>query len=541
MVEIKKLFEKYWPLLVLLVIFGFLFANLLSSHMLHKKPDGLYSGGSTWGDLAFHLTLISNFSQSGLRLDTDPTFSGSRLNYSFLPDLVSSWLVNMGISIQWALIIPSLLFILIFVAIFYLLTFRITKSKIGAFLAPIIFFFNGAIFSLYYFWQDWKISGLALWKFLGSMTEGHAHLDGYNIVFSNIISNYILPQRAFIPGLAIGLLAIYFLWEYWEAEQRKYLIYAGAVLAFMPLVHIHSFVALIIVCGFLAAIQFSTGINKKRFLDWVYFSIPILIIALPQFLLVYPWGKESFLRIQLGWMSGEDNIFWFWIKNLTPHIFLFAIAYLLAKPKLKKFYLAFFFLFVITNIIIFQPHDNDNIKLMLWWFILSIVLIANIFEILIKKWRAAGILLVILILISLTLTGIIFVYRESYASWRMFSNEDIALADFVKTNTPADAVFLTPDTHNHPVPCLAGRQIVMGYRGWLWTHGIDYREREHDVLNIFRGSDNAIDLIHKYNIKYIALDKFRGVDFNMNYDYFDKNFILIYKSADYWIYTADRI
>ena len=35
--------------------------------------------------------------------------------------------------------------------------------------------------------------------------------------------------------------------------------------------------------------------------------------------------------------------------------------------------------------------------------------------------------------ILFTIGGIISVYRESYTSWRMFSNEDIALAEFVKT------------------------------------------------------------------------------------------------------------
>ena len=102
-------------------------------------------------------------------------------------------------------------------------------------------------------------------------------------------------------------------------------------------------------------------------------------------LLIFPWGREHFLRIQLGWVSGKDGIFWFWIKNLTPQIFLFLIAYFFANSKLKKFYLAFLFLFIITNIIIFQPYDWDNMKLMIWWFLMSSILIANVFGILIKN------------------------------------------------------------------------------------------------------------------------------------------------------------
>ena len=129
------------------------------------------------------------------------------------------------------------------------------------------------------------------------------------------------------------------------------------------------------------------------------------------------------------------------------------------------------------------------------------------------------------------------VYRESYTSWQLFSNEGIELAKFVDTNTSKDAIFLTSDAHNNPIPCLAGRQIVMGYRGWLWTWGVDYKKTESDVINIFAGNSNAVNLIHQYNIKYVVLDTFMKANFDANY-YFTKNFTLIYKSPNYWVYKT---
>ena len=53
------------PLVILIVFSACLFYQLLSTHMLQPKADGLYSGGSTWGDLAWHLSMISNFIQRG--------------------------------------------------------------------------------------------------------------------------------------------------------------------------------------------------------------------------------------------------------------------------------------------------------------------------------------------------------------------------------------------------------------------------------------------------------------------------------------------
>ena len=83
------------PVIVLLLVFGVLFGNLLSSHMLCQKAGGLYSGGSTWGDLAWHLSMVSNFAERGwVAVRENPIFPGTRLSYPFLPDLLSAWLVR---------------------------------------------------------------------------------------------------------------------------------------------------------------------------------------------------------------------------------------------------------------------------------------------------------------------------------------------------------------------------------------------------------------------------------------------------------------
>lgn len=87
--------RSYWETIVapagLALFFGILFYFLLSSHMLQARPDGLYSGGSTWGDLAWHLSMISNFEQRGVgAVRENPIFPGTKLSYPFLPDLLSA-------------------------------------------------------------------------------------------------------------------------------------------------------------------------------------------------------------------------------------------------------------------------------------------------------------------------------------------------------------------------------------------------------------------------------------------------------------------
>ncbi len=40
----------------------------------------------------------------------------------------------------------------------------------------------------------------------------------------------------------------------------------------------------------------------------------------------------------------------------------------------------------------------------------------------------------------------------------------------------------------------------MGYRGWLWTYGINYGPREKDISSMYSGGKNSKDLLKKYNI-----------------------------------------
>lgn len=544
---LKLFIKKYWPLIILLVFFGWLFWNLLSSHMLQQKSDGLYSGGSTWGDLALHTTLSSNFYEKGLfeTLKNYPIYSGEKTRYPFLMDYITTLLMKVGLSIQDSLIWPSFILILCFIAVFYLLAQKMTKSRLAAFFAPIIFFFNGTIFSLQYFWQDFKASGLGFMDFLGKMTKAYANLFVNKITFTNIINDYILPQRAIILGLLVGIIIIYFLWQYWNGKETKKLIYAGVLSGFLPIIHTHTFISIILIAFGLGLIELIENYKdfKQVIVRWLYYVIPAGVIALPFVLWLFPSGSSGFFKFNIGWMHGDEFILWFWLKNLGVYILAFIAGYIVSGKKARKFYWPFLGLFIITNIFIFQPYDYDNMKIMLWWFLLSAILTGKLFSYLKNRfggWK--GYVLIGACFILLIPTGFLSVYRETYTSWRMFSNEDLALADFVKINTSKDALFLTSDKHNHPIPCLAGRSIVMGYRGWLWTHGLNYQERERDVMEIYKASFGYEELLNKYGIDYILIEKDKTEDFNINIGYYltQSKFQPIYESANYLLFKVSQ-
>ena len=239
-------------------------------------------------------------------------------------------------------------------------------------------------------------------------------------------------------------------------------------------------------------------------------------------------------------MAGKEPVYLFWLKNLSPHLFVFAMAYYVARPKLKTFCLAFLALFVVTNIIIFQPHDFDNMKLMLWWFLISCIATASLFENLRRRYPQGGLAFSLVLTAALVGTGTASVYRELHLSWLMFSSEDVGLAQFVKEHTSKDTIFLTSDKHNNPIPCLAGRRIIMGYRGWLWTHGIDYRTRERDVFEMYQGSDRASALLNQYGVDYVLIERDKARDFHENPRFFLRRFPMVYSSQNFIVLKTSR-
>ncbi len=528
------------PVIFLVVVFGALFFQLLSSHMLLVRPEGWYSAGATWGDLAWHLSMLSSFAERGLSaVREDPIFPGTKLSYPFLPDLLSAWLVRCGFSVQTSLIVPAFVVILGSVIALYFFARRIA-GPIGAMAAPFLLFFNGSIVGCYYLWRDSRISH-SLGSTILPPTVDYSHLPERNIHFSNLVSEYILPQRAAEFGLFLGVLAVQFLWLFWDTRKTKYLIYASLMLSCMPYVHFHSFVALVMVAGFLFCIQFLADPGYWSVIrDWLYFAVPLIILALPQVLWISPVHAGHFLRAQWGWMSGNDPLWLFWLKNLSPHWLVFALAYWMVTPKLKTFYLAFVGLFVVSNILVFQPNDWDNIKLFVWWFVPSCVLAGFFLEQLWLRhsWRGAAV--AILLFALMTATGAASVYRELHLSWLMFSREDLELANFVRAHTRKDAIFLTSDKHNNPVACLSGRRILMGYRGWLWSHGIDYRLREQDIMAIYSGSERAHDLLARYGIDYVLIEQDKLADFHENAGFFAAHFPPVYSSAHYILFEVVR-
>ena len=76
----------------------------------------------------------------------------------------------------------------------------------------------------------------------------------------------------------------------------------------------------------------------------------------------------------------------------------------------------------------------------------------------------------------------------------------------------------------------------MGYRGWLWTYGIDYGSREKDVRTMFYGGKDTKNLLKQYRVDYVVIGPSEKSNYSANETFFAKNYPLFYQQDQTKIY-----
>jgi hypothetical protein len=316
--------------------------------------------------------------------------------------------------------------------------------------------------------------------------------------FYNFITSQIIPQRGQLLGLSLSIIIYLLLW-------RKKIIWAGILAGLLPIIHGHSYLVTLMVGGWF---------GRK-------FFIPALVLGLVQIFYVYgfPFGR-SFINFDTSWLKE------WW--RLGPVLPLFIWGLIKAPTKLKKFSLGFWLIFILANFFRFQPYGWDNSKLFLHWYLIASVGAALV----LIRWKLIGLLLLLVIIFP----GVRDVAKitQNSGKYQFFNNEQLELAEKVQQTTPAQVIFLTASNHNHWLPALTGRKIVMGYPGWLWTYGIDYQEREADVKKIYQSGDKF--LLDKYKVNYVLIGPEERKQFSVNEDWFKKNLPAIVLSPDNTLY-----
>lgn len=509
-------------------------AVLLTNHILAPYEGGGYGCGQcTFGDLQMHLGFVTSIAEQGKFPPNYVFLDGYTMNYPFFVDMLSSSLYLFGTSLRWAVLIPSYIISMLLIMGFYFLSHKVTGNKASSVLATVFFFFCGG-FGFAYFMEGAKADHTAFTKIFTEYYKTPTNFNDNNIRWSNTICDMIIPQRTTMAGWFMLMPTLWLLIDAVKTKSRAQYITLGLLAGSMPMIHTHSFLAL----GMVSAVMFFAYIieektpedKKTYFTNWVIFGGIVAVMAAPQLLF---WtfrqtsGNESFLKYQFNWVNHNDPYLWFYLKNwgITA---LFAVpAVLKANKDGKKLLCGCAFIFIIAELILFQPNEYDNNKL---FYVVYMILLMAVSDWLVFMWdKLKGIpgraYLAALVIIAGTLSGVLTIGRElkSGNDYQTFTEDKIAMAEYIKENTPKDAVFLTSSYHLNPVPSLAGRNIYVGSSLYVYFHGLgdEYYKRTKALKQAYSGSyENLIKFCKENNISYVYVgsNERNSNDYTINYN-----------------------
>lgn len=559
-------------LLLLLLLAGW---GLVALGVFTRSGSGVLQAVTIgWGDTAYHLSMIEHFANAGKFNLDQPIFSGTPLTYPFLINFASAVLLKFNWGILAAFNLPLLLMGVCAIALLFLFALRIFKSSWAAFGVLLLVLFGSGL-GFWWFFQDvghvWNNSPNPIVQVLANPPHQYTHLDmrtggkpqsfdgPQNIVWIVPVISFLSHQRSFVWGLALFAVIILMLWLY---RDDKSLWRLGFLAGIVPLAHGHTFLALGIagagwlICAFWA---------KKPWKNWVAFGALSAIVASP-FLWFLNNGMnflgqgtgKSFFRLQFGWMTCNHTTSWFfcspqvgtdnnalvfWSKNFGINFWIWLAVILmaligwnaLARYWKEKHSFEFFswiaipsvLLFLVPNFIIFQPWEFDNNKVIFYWWILSaFISIGFLRQIFLhakgRSWRIAAAVFVSLLVFLGAFSGLIDVQARVFHFFSdhnsFWSDAQKNVAQWVLKNTDSNAIFLTSSNPTQSLLTIAGRQLYLGYEGWLWSQGIDYFSRVQNVKQILEGED--LKLACQKKIKYILLDN----DLLQAYPNIDLNF-----------------
>lgn len=321
--------------------------------------------------------------------------------------------------------------------------------------------------------------------------------------------------------------------------------------------------------------------NSKHLLWFAIFGATALLLAAPQlfgFTFKQSASSESFLRWKFNWDNVSDGWLWFYIKNLGLIFILMPIAFILLKKEHRRFYAGSLVIWVVCEMLLFQPNPYDNNKLLFVWFALTCGIVAELIasKLAERAYKdsieaganekrqvdfhrtAARYMLLAFVLAAIMLSGVMTIAREYVSAdhydikadengkkkltlvesgYEVVPAELVELTEWVKANAEPDAMFLTHSNHNNAIAMLTGRNLFCGSGTFLHWHGVDYSSRQRLIAGMY--SDPAANLMNyarEYGIDYVLISSYEWGSYDVDTQWFDANLEKVYSNQGVSLY-----
>ncbi|HLA16104.1 MAG TPA: hypothetical protein VJZ72_04315 [Candidatus Limnocylindrales bacterium] len=498
------------------------------------RSDGLWGGHeSIWSDWPTHLALVTRFASADGFPPQNVHLSGLPLAYHYLSDLTPAAFVTLGMDPFGALALHSFVLSIVVALAVWAFARRLTGRRSAATLGMVLFLMGAGLGWMVHISTVDTDQGLIA-GLLADPWDPKDQAAAHMRVFNPYVA-FIMAQRAYLYGLPIAMLVLSTLPIAASRRSVRLFVAAGAIAGLLPLSHLPTLLAMAIVTPVMALLLIPPPWRFRSipFRGWFAFGVIWVAVSAPQLLVQLGGGSGalSATRLQLGWVAGEGDFdenwleFWFMNAGLLGILCLTAVVIglldrharrgdRLLSPRAFRTMLAMQVIFLVVNVIVFQPWDWDNHKILIYWMlsaaILSSALLVAVWR-RARQWGSAGRLLtrvavgcaVIAIVTGPVLENLWML--QGGGRYRMFTTEQMALAALVGEVAPTGKVIVTGMDSHDPVQALSGRQVLMGYWGQLWVSGIPHLERQAEVIRIYRLAPDAAGLMRRYDVGAVVI------------------------------------
>jgi hypothetical protein len=443
-------------------------------YLLYYRQNGLYTLDlNNFGDLSLHIQYIRHMASGARFWPSDPGYAGTLLRYPIGMDLYNALWETLGVPLSSHLFLTGLVMTVVAVS---LLHRWMEWWGVGA------YFLNG---------------GLANWKVLSS---GHLIDLQNSVAWKNFFLSLWIPQRGYLFALPAGVYVIKTVTEVLLDDRvlnRDEKIVCASIWSSLAWFNLHAFFIISLTLGICILLY-----RKLRPMLGIIIPAAVVGIAFSIFSIL-GLSRPGALHLKWDWVAGGENFFRFWLVNLGPWLLLAGWAVFVLRKKVFSRYrymaAVFFLLFFVFTLVMVAPWDWDNIKVLSWLYLMIAWLI----------WRTV---ISRLSPVVALITGCIIFFPGAVSvvsSWpgngngvQLYRVSETWKAKAALMNVPPDAVLAVAPVPNHPAT-FWGVEVAMGYPGHLWSHGIDYADREQKLARIFRGESDWRSLAHDTGINYI--------------------------------------
>ncbi len=430
---------------------------------LFEVTDGIQTPWTNnYGDLTFHLGMITSFVFGENRLPEYHLFAGESLSY---PLFVNFWTASLWSISPYFKTLP-LIFQFQWLLVWTLAYLFLRGDR--------------------YWILPWAILfGGGSYLYLG---ENSGQLIPKNVPWTVFMTTIWVPQRSALFGVAtlLGALALFHDALRSEKTSQILLIRSGILFALSPLTHTHFFLAGVLYAGGTLALR--AIFLSKSDIQWRENAALVLSFAAPLLATVIflPWivGKKGIISWSRGWITdttipeGERLLAstLSWLSASTSLVWLFSLVLLWAVSKRHYNLIACTAIFIAGNFVQLAVWEWDQLKLFLGLYIVGFALWSSL-----SDKRAFYAHFIALGLLFPAVYEVKKVYSENQ-SYTVYTRDEVQIAIQVRRATTPEDIIIGATANNHnSLLTLAGRRMFYGYEGTLSSHGIDYGERQQII------------------------------------------------------------